>query len=227
MDLSGVAVVIPALNEEESLPLVLAEMPEVGVVLVVDNGSEDKTAAVAEAGGAFVLSQPIRGYGNACKTGISEAVRRGYPIVVILDGDHSFNPREIPRLVGPIIADETDMVLGDRTEGAEPGALLLQQRFGNWVATQLIHRISGHQYRDMGPFRAIRATTLTALDMKDPNYGWNVEMQLKVLKYGYRVDEVPVSCNRRAGGESKISGSVRASIRCGIKMISATWRYGL
>lgn len=227
MDLSGVAVVIPALNEEASLPLVLSAMPDVGVVLVVDNGSEDRTAAVAAAAGAVVLNQPERGYGNACKMGIGEAVRRDLPIVVILDGDHSFDPTEMSKLVEPILADTADMVLGDRTHGAEPGALLPQQRFGNWVATHLIHRISGHQYRDMGPFRAIRTSTLTALEMQDPNYGWNVEMQLKVLKYGYRVVEIPVSCNRRAAGESKISGSVRASIRCGVKMIAATWRYGL
>ena len=226
-DLSSTAVVIPALNEEESLPHVLAAMPPVGGVFVVDNGSTDGTAAVATQHGATVLHEPERGYGLACQRGIRAAQDGGFAVVVILDGDHSFDPRQMDRLVGPILAGKADMVLGDRTADAEPGALLPQQRFGNWVATQLIRRISGHEYRDMGPFRAIRTTTLTALDMKDPNYGWNVEMQLKVLKYGYRVNEVPVSCNRRAGGHSKISGSVRASIRCGVKMMAATWRYGL
>jgi hypothetical protein len=224
-DLSEVAVVIPALNEEHSLPLVLRAMPNVGVVLVVDNGSDDRTHEVAESGGAIVLSEPNRGYGNACQAGIAEASKRGFTVVVILDGDHSFDPQEMGRLVGPILADDADMVLGDRTATAEAGALEPQQVFGNRVATHLIHRVSGHRYRDMGPFRAIRTSTLLALNMEDPNYGWNVEMQLKILKYGYRVQEVPVSCRPRAGGTSKISGSLRSSLRCGAKMMAATLRY--
>ena len=226
-DLSDVAVVIPALNEQEALPLVLGAMPAVGAVLVVDNGSEDRTVAVAEAGGAFVLHQPDRGYGNACQTGIAEAVRRGLGIVVILDGDHSFDPTEMTSLVGPIQADCADMVLGDRTASASPATMPPQQVFGNWIATRLIHRISGHRYRDMGPFRAIRTSTLIDLKMEDPDFGWNVEMQLKVLKNGHRVQEVPVSCRTRAAGTSKISGSLRSSIRCGAKMMLATWRYAL
>ena len=224
-DLSNVAVVIPALNEEESLPHVLQAMPAVGAVFVVDNGSTDATPTVAKHHRAEVLHQPSRGYGNACQVGIAEAHRRGLGVVVILDGDHSFEPSEMAQLVAPIVANEADMVLGDRTDTAEPGALLPQQRFGNWVATSLIHRITGHPYRDMGPFRAIRTETLLHLDMKDPNYGWNVEMQMKAIQHGCRVIEVPVSCRCRIAGDSKISGSLRSAVRCGAKMMLATWRY--
>jgi len=225
-NLTDVAVVIPALNEEESIPMVMADMPKVGAVFVVDNGSDDNTALVAERAGATVLRAPSRGYGNACKVGIREAARQDFGVIVILDGDHSFDPQELVKLVHPITADRADMVLGDRTELADPGALQPQQRVGNWVATRLIHAISGHQYSDMGPFRAIRTSALLALDMEDPNFGWNVEMQLKALKHGLRVHEVAVHCRNRAAGESKISGSIRASLRCGVHMIAATWRYG-
>ena len=224
-DLTDVAVVIPALNEEESIPMVLAAMPPVGAVFVVDNGSQDGTARAAAKGGATVLHQPQRGYGNACKIGIKQAAKEGFGVVVILDGDHSFDPQEIGKLVLPIASDEADMVLGDRTQLAEAGALQPQQRVGNWVATRLIHAVSGHRYSDMGPFRAIRTSALLAFDMQDPNFGWNVEMQLKALKLGFRVHEVSVHCRDRAAGESKISGSIRASLRCGIHMLAATWRY--
>jgi len=223
--LNNVAVVIPALNEELCLPHVLDRMPDVGAVFVVDNGSTDETASVAEAHGATVLSEPNRGYGNACQRGIAAARDAALGIVVILDGDNSFDPREMDRLVTPIAKGEADMVLGDRTETAEPGALLPQQRFGNWVATSLIHRVTGHPYRDMGPFRAVRTETLTSLQMEDPNYGWNVEMQMKAIRQGYRVLEVPVSCRSRTAGESKISGSLRSAVQCGAKMMLATWRY--
>ena len=225
-DLTDVAVVIPALNEEESLPMVLAAMPAVGTVFVVDNGSDDGTARVAEGAGATVLSAPNRGYGNACKAGIREAASRGFGVVVILDGDHSFDPREMDRLVQPILDDKADLVMGDRTKLAEPGALQPQQRVGNWIATRLIFAISGHRYADMGPFRAIRTSSLLSLQMEDPNFGWNVEMQLKALKHGLRVQEVPVNCTNRAAGTSKISGSIRASVHCGVRMMAATWRYG-
>jgi len=225
IDLSDVAVIIPALNEEDSLPHVLAAMPSVGAVFVVDNGSTDQTPEVAKRLGATVLSEPKRGYGNACQVGIAAAAEQQFGVVVILDGDHSFDPNEMTHLVAPIQADKADMVLGDRTENPQAGALLPQQRFGNTVATTLIHRISGHQYRDMGPFRAIRTSALLTMEMEDPNYGWNVEMQLKALKFGFRVLEVPVSCRTRVAGESKVSGSLRGALRCGTKMMLATWRY--
>lgn len=225
-DLSATAVIIPALNEEESLPHVLDAMPPVGEVFVVDNGSTDATAEVAEAHGATVLCQPEKGYGLAVQRGIQAAADGGYDIVVILDGDHSFDPAQMDRLVGPIVEGQADMVLGDRTQTAEPGALTFPQRVGNHVATRMIRVFSGHQYRDMGPFRAVTTKGLLAMDMKDPNYGWNVEMQLKALKNGLRVMEVPVDCRNRVAGQSKISGSLRAAARCGVKMLVSTVRYG-
>ena len=224
-DLSNVAVVIPALNEEQSLPHVLRALPAVGATLVVDNGSTDTTAQIAKQLGASVLFEPLRGYGNACKTGIAEAHRRGLSIVVILDADHSFNPMQIADLVAPIQAHQADMVLGDRTLDAEKGALLPQQRFGNWVAVRLIHRVVGYRYRDMGPFRAVRTRALVDMEMADPNFGWNVEMQIKAVQRNLRVMEIPVTCRPRKAGQSKISGSMIASIRCGAKMIWATWHH--
>ena len=224
-DLQHVAVIIPALNEEDSLPLVLSDMPDVGAVFVVDNGSTDRTAEVARAGGAQVLNQPARGYGNACQVGIQAAHDHHAQVVVILDADHSFDPQQIPELVAPVLSGRADMVLGDRTDTAEPGALTLQQRVGNRVATTLIDVITGHAYRDMGPFRAVRTDCLLQMEMEDPNYGWNVEMQIKAVRHGLRIKEMPVACRVRQAGESKISGSIRGSIAAGVKMMRATWRY--
>jgi glycosyltransferase involved in cell wall biosynthesis len=223
--LHNVAVIIPALNEAESLPHVLRAMPIVGAVFVVDNGSSDATAQVATAQGATVLSEPERGYGRAAKTGIDAACAAGHEIIVILDADHSFKPEEMEKLVTPIQDNQADMVLGDRSNTAELGALTLAQRFGNQVATTLIYWVSGHRYADMGPFRAIRASSLIAMEMEDPNYGWNVEMQIKAIKLGFRVKEVDVSCRARIAGASKISGNRRAALRCGARMILATWHY--
>jgi len=220
----SVAVVIPALNEERSLPLVLADLPPVGRVFVVDNGSTDRTAEVAAAAGATVLSQPVRGYGSACQAGIAAAAAWGAGIVVILDADYSDHPDELPLLVDPILAGRADMVLGDRSRLAEPGALLPHQRFGNRLATYLIRRVTGQRYRDMGPFRAIRADALLAMAMRDPNYGWNVEMQMKAARAGLRVLEVPVRYRKRVG-ESKISGTLRGSLNAGVKIVRAVWTY--
>jgi len=200
-------------------------MPPVGVVFVVDNGSTDSTADIARAAGATVINEPSKGYGNACQAGIREAAASGFEVVVILDGDHSFIPQELERLVAPILMDEADMVLGDRTQTAAPGAITFPQRFGNLVATRLIHAASGFRYQDMGPFRAIRTSSLVSMQMRDPNYGWNVEMQLKAIQRGCRVMEIPVTCRNRIAGQSKISGSLSSALRCGLKMMWATLRY--
>jgi len=223
--LDSVAVVIPALNEAQSLPLVLEDLPTVGEVFVVDNGSTDATPRIAADLGAVVIDEPRRGYGQACQAGIQAAAGHGLEVVVILDADHSFDPAQIHLLVAPIFSGEADMVLGDRTLTQEAGALLPQQRVGNRVATELIHRVTGHPYRDMGPFRAIRTESLLAMQMEDPNYGWNVEMQIKAVRQGLRILEIPVLCRARQAGSSKISGSVRGSVQAGWKMMRAVWRY--
>ena len=220
----SVAVVIPALDEERALPRVLAELPAVGHVIVVDNGSRDGTARVAEQAGATVLSEPARGYGRACKRGIAEAARRGATVLVVLDGDHSDYPAELPRLVDPVLDGQADMVLGDRTARAEPGSLFPQQRYGNVLATFLIERVTGHRYRDMGPFRAIAMPALLAMQMQDDNYGWNVEMQIKAVRQGLRILEVPVGYRPRIG-QSKVSGTVRGSVRAGAKILWSVGRY--
>lgn len=224
IDRSRVAVVIPALNEERSLPLVLADLPPVGWVFVVDNGSTDRTAAVAAESGAQVIPEPRRGYGSACLAGIAHAQDAGAEIIVILDGDHADDPALIDRLLQPIVSGEADLVLSDRTRLAEPGALLPHQRHGNRLATALIQLATGHRYADMGPFRAVRSESLARLDMRDPNYGWNVEMQMKAVQRGLRVCEVPVTYRPRVG-VSKISGTLRGTLAAGSKIIWSVWRY--
>ena len=215
------ALIIPALNEEQSIGRVLDEIPAglYSMVFVVDNGSIDRTAEVAEAHGARVLVEPRRGYGNACLRAMAELSPRTH-IVIFMDGDGSDVAAEARRLIDPIARGEADFVLGSRELGdAEPGALSPHQRFGNRVATSLIRLLHGYRYTDLGPFRAIRASSLASLGMQDPNYGWTAEMQIKAVKKGLRVVEVPVSYRRRLQGASKVSGSIRGSIGAGIKIL--------
>src|SRR5215471_3016397 len=189
-----IAVIIPVLNEEATLPLVLADIPPdvVEEVVVIDNGSTDRSIEVARVCGATVLSELRRGYGSACLAGIAYLKAKTPDIVVFLDGDYSDYPEEISALVQPIIAGECDLVIGSRTRGrAEPGALLLQARFGNALATLLIRWLYGFSYSDLGPFRAIRFLALLRLGMVDHNYGWTVEMQIKAIQKGLRIAEEP------------------------------------
>lgn len=224
-DMTSIGVVIPALNEAESLPGVLAALPPVGRVVVVDNGSTDDTAAVARAGGAHVVSEPRRGYGTAVLAGLAALATDPPQVVVILDADHSDSPELLPRLVEPILDDQADMVLSDRSRTAAPGALTRVQRFGNRFATTLMWGVSGHRYRDMGPFRAVRWDALQALGMRDPTWGWNVEMQLKAVQHGLRIREIPVPYGARRAGESKISGDLQGAARAGARILWAVGRY--
>jgi glycosyltransferase involved in cell wall biosynthesis len=221
-----VKVVIPALNEEKSLPLVLAEIPRAWVdeVIVVDNGSEDRTAAVAERLGATVVREPRRGYGSACLAGLRYLEASPAELVVFLDADYSDSPGELPSLVQPILDGAADFVLGSRTLGlAEKGAVAPQARWGNALATTLMRWLYGHRYTDMGPFRAIRADRLAQLEMRDRNYGWNMEMQVKAIEHGLRILEVPVRYKRRIG-VSKISGTVRGTLAAGYKILYTLFR---
>jgi glycosyltransferase involved in cell wall biosynthesis len=221
-----VKVIIPALNEERSLPLVLAEIPRLWVdeVIVVDNGSTDHTGPVAERLGATVVREPERGYGSACLAGLAYLDVAPCEVVVFLDADYSDTPGELPSLVQPILEGRADFVIGSRTLGrAESGAVAPQARWGNALATALIRWLYGHRYTDLGPFRAIRATSLRSLDMQDRNYGWNMEMQVKAIERGLRILEVGVSYKKRVG-VSKISGTVRGTLAAGFKILYTLFR---
>jgi glycosyltransferase involved in cell wall biosynthesis len=219
------AVLIPVLNEAAALPRVLAGLPRDVRVVVCDNGSTDGSASLAGEAGAEVVRWPHRGYGGAVRAGI-EHLRAAPPdVVVVFDGDHSMYAEDLPALLEPILAGRADMVLGERVTRAEPGSLTPQQRFGNALATRLIRLRTGHRYLDMGPLRAIRWSSLLALEMEDPTWGWNVEMQMKAVKRGLRVLEVPTGYRPRIG-TSKISGTVSGVVRAGAKILWACWRYG-
>lgn len=216
---ASIAVLIPALDEAEALPRVLAEIPDEldPLVVVVDNGSTDDTAAVARRHGAEVVDEPRRGYGTACQAGLAHLARPGGAspdVVVILDADHSDFPGDMTALVAPILSGEADLVCGSRVERAEPGALPPHVRWGNGLATALIRLLHGHDYRDLGPFRALRWEALERLELRDPTYGWNAEMQVKAIQRGLRVREVPVRYRRRIG-RSKISGTIKGTALAG------------
>ena len=229
--MSPITVLLPAYNEEESLPEVLRELqavdPPVDVV-VVDNGSEDRTARVAGQAGVTVVYEPSRGYGNACLAGILYLSRRKAPpqVLVICDADGGDDPGALPKLTAPILSGEADLVIGSRTLGnAEPGSLTPQAQVGNAIATSLIAQLHGYHFSDMGPFRAIRFQSLLDLGMEDETWGWNVEMQMKALKGDLRVQEIPVRYRKRLAGESKISGSLSGAVRAGARMLWAVYRY--
>jgi len=221
-----VDVVIPALNEEAALPRVLAEIPDfVRRVVVADNGSTDRTAEVARAAGATVVSEPERGYGAACLRALAVLKADPPQVVVFLDGDHSDHPAEMSALVEPIARDEADLVIGSRVLGKlEPGALTPQQRAGNFIASRMLRLLYGVRYTDLGPFRAIRYVSLQQLGMSDRDYGWTVEMQIKAAVARLRHTEVPVSYRKRIG-ESKISGTLRGTLGASSKIISVLLRH--
>lgn len=221
-----IVTIIPALDEERSLPRVLADIPAglVEEVIVVDNGSRDRTAEVARAAGATVIHEPRAGYGQACLTGIAEAAKREPDVIVFVDGDYSDRPSEMPRLVAPIADDHADLVIGSRALGdREPGALAPHARWGNWLATRMLHALYGYEFTDLGPFRAIRYETLVSLGMRDRDYGWTAEMQARAARAGVRATEVPVSYHRRIG-KSKITGTVKGTVLAGWKIITTILR---
>lgn len=222
-----ISVVIPALNEEESIGRVLEDLPaEVSEVIVVDNGSTDATAARARDAGARVIDEPRRGYGSACLAGIA-ALDEACEVVVFLDADYSDHPEELGAVVAPIREGRADLVIGSRLLGdAEPGALLPQARFGNRLACFLMRVLFGHRYTDLGPFRAITREALRRIGMVDTNFGWTVEMQIKALIHRLRVTEVPVSYRQRTG-VSKITGTVSGTVRAGYKILWTIFRYGV
>ncbi len=220
-----ISVIIPAFNEEASIGLVLDALPRVLVheVLVVNNGSTDRTAEVAARHGARVIDEPRRGYGQACLTGIAHLDQPD--IVVFLDGDYSDFPEELTELVEPIIKDKADLVLGTRMVLPESRkALLPQARYGNSLAVFLIRLFFKHRFTDLGPFRAIRYESLLSLGMRDRNFGWTVEMQIKAVREKLRILEIPVHYRERVG-VSKITGTVSGTLKAGTKILYTIFRY--
>jgi glycosyltransferase involved in cell wall biosynthesis len=222
------AIIIPALNEERSIGLVVESVKGlVDRVIVVDNGSTDATVDVARNAGALVVHEPQRGYGAACLRGLAELAVEPPDVVLFLDGDASDHPEDALMILNTVINTDVEMCLGSRVLGdAERGSLTPVQRFGNWLSTDLIKRIWGVHYTDLGPLRAVRWETLMRLDMQDRTWGWTVEMQIKAAKHGIRTQEMPVRYRRRIG-TSKISGTIVGSLRAGTKILTTIARLAL
>jgi glycosyltransferase involved in cell wall biosynthesis len=225
----NVAVIIPALNEEEPIADVVREVTATGIpreIIVVDNGSTDRTAERARAAGARVVSAP-RGYGRACAAGVA-AIAPECEILVFLDGDGSDVPAFIPAITNPIRIGTHDFVVGSRTRGRrEPGSMNSQQIFAGYLAGFLIRMLYGVRYTDMCPFRAIGRHSLTKLGMREQTYGWNLEMQMKAGRAGLRILEVPVAHRRRTGGSSKVSGTLRGTFTAGFRIFATFLKIAL
>lgn len=221
-------VIIPAYNEEKSIPKVIAEIPKfVRYIVVANNNSTDQTQLVAETAGAKVVFEPQKGYGKACLTAMDWIKKQEIQpdIVVFLDGDYSDYPEEMKDLVQPILDGKADMVIGSRALGQrESGSMTLPQVFGNWLATTMMKYMQGAKFSDLGPFRAIVWRKLLDLNMVDQNFGWTIEMQIKAHKAGLRYTEVPVNYRKRIG-VSKVSGTVKGVIGAGYKIIFTIFRY--
>ncbi len=223
---SWVSAVIPALNEEATIANVVREIPRrvANEVIVVDNGSSDATARCAREAGARVVSQPQRGYGRACLAGF-QAVDPHCTVVVFLDGDGSDCPEWLGELVEPVARGSYDFVIGSRTRGMrEPGSMNSGQLLAGQIAGVLIKALYGVQYTDMCPFRAISRGALASLGMTELTYGWNLEMQMRAARAGIRILEIPVPHRRRAGGESKVSGTLRGTFVAGARILATFFR---
>ncbi len=223
-----VSVIIPALNEADSIGFTVGEMPWslINECIVVDNGSTDATAAIARAAGARVVTA-ARGYGSACMAGVA-AAQPTSDVLVFMDGDGADVTAHMPELLGPIERGEKDLVLGTRlgTYQREPGSMLFSQVFAAWFVGALLRLRFPHgfRYTDMSAFRAVRRTSLDALDMQERTYGWNLEMQIRAIVTGLRIAEVPVHYRCRYGGVSKVSGDVRASLKAASRIVQVLLR---
>jgi glycosyltransferase involved in cell wall biosynthesis len=221
-----VAVVIPALNEEESIAGVVRAIPRniIDEIIVVDNGSTDRTAERARAAGAGVVHEARRGYGRACRAGV-RAVSAQTEVLLFLDGDGSDCPELMPRLLAPIAAGTHDFVIGSRTRGQrEAGSMSWSQLLAGRAAGLILRALYGASFTDMCPFRAIRRDALEKLGMREETYGWNLEMQVRAARAGLRILELPVDHRRRTGGKSKVSGTLIGTIRAGTRILFTLFR---
>lgn len=225
-----IKVIIPAYNEEASIPLVIKDIPSiVDEIIVVSNNSTDNTEANARQAGATVLIEKQKGYGYACLKGmeyIAGFKKELQPdILVFLDGDYSDYPEELTKIVQPILEDDVDFVVGARVkEFREDGSMTVPQIFGNWLATKLMRLFFRSTFTDLGPFRAIKYQKLLDLKMEDKTYGWTVEMQLKALKQKLNYREIPVKYKNRIG-VSKVSGTIKGAIFAGVKILGWIFKY--
>ena len=220
------SIIIPALNEERSIGYVIKSIPKIyREVVVVDNGSSDKTSKVAFENGAKVITEKNKGYGFACLKGIDYLKENPPDIIVFLDGDYSDYPEEINKIIEPICKNQVDFVIGSRVKSLrENGSMTPQQVFGNKLACFLMNLLYSSAFTDLGPFRAIKWKTLKELKMTDKTYGWTVEMQLKILRNRIAYCEVPVRYRKRIG-YSKVSGTLKGSVLAGVKIISWIFKY--
>jgi glycosyltransferase involved in cell wall biosynthesis len=222
-----VTVIIPALNEAGNIARLIDELRATlptAHTIVVNNGSTDATAEEAERAGAQVVHEPRRGYGYACAAGV--AVADDADILVFMDGDNSFRPAELPILLAPIVNNGADLVLGSRTRGGmAKGAMPPHQQFGNWLVARLMGWLYGLSLTDLGPYRAIRRSLLTTLEMREMTYGWPTEMIVKAARQKVVIVEVPVSYHNRYAGRSKVGGTIRGTLLATWFILGVTFRY--
>jgi glycosyltransferase involved in cell wall biosynthesis len=216
-----ISVIIAALNEEAAIANVISSVPKnlADEIVVVDNGSKDRTAEIATAAGARVVKEPVPGYGRAFRAGL-RSVSPECEIVVFLDGDGSDCPEMMDRLVTPIMEGRSDFVIGSRTRGnREAGSMNFHQVIAGYMIGLFLQILYGVRSTDMGPFRAIRRETLDGLGLREQTYGWPLEMQMRAAQARVRTMEVPVDYRRRAGGHSKIAGTVRGSVLAATRIL--------
>ncbi len=226
--MANVAIVIPALNEEDALRQLLSEIPPAFAqwIIIVDNGSTDRTAAVARAAAAIVVDEPVRGYGSACFKGFTTAKNLGADFVIFMDGDGSDDPVDLPAMLAPILEGQADFSIGSRIStrsGRE--AVPPHARLGNWLVSRMIRLFYKVDLHDIGSFRAIRCSALEALQMNEMTFGWPVEMLVKAARAQYRIIELPIHYRRRSHGHSKVSRTIVGSVKAAYCMISITLRY--
>lgn len=220
-----ICAVIPALDEEGAIgPVVAGLAPHVDRVIVIDNGSRDRTAEVAAAAGALVIPVAVRGYGAACLAGAARARELGAAVVLFLDGDGSDDPADAPRLVAPVREGHADLVLGVRT-AVESGAMAPAQRLGNWLAPLAMRLFTGARYHDMPSYKAIRGDALEALALTDQGHGFTVQLMLEAHRRGLRALEVPVQHHVRRAGRSKVSGTLSGTVRAAAKILATIARH--
>lgn len=227
-----VALIIPALNEAESLPALIAAIDRkvIAEIIVADNGSTDDTVHVAAKSGASVITEHRRGYGYACMAAINHCLAKNVPpdALVFMDGDFADDPGDIQKIISPLMTDGADLVIGSRITGnREAGALTLPQLFGNRLAGLLIRIFFGVRFTDLGPLRAVRLSKLVEIDMKEMTFGWTVEMQLKAAKMKMKCKEVPVNYRKRFAGKSKVSGTLKGTVLAGYRILYIVFRYAI